>query len=48
MTTDFDSIRVDDEATHARLAEFLAAVAPPLVYRLELYRRPEPLFETFG
>ena len=48
VTTDFEAIRVDDEATHARLAEFLAAVAPPLVYRLELYRRPEPLFEQFG
>jgi len=47
VTTDFEAIRVDDEVTHARLAEFLAAVAPPLVYRLELYRRPEPLFETF-
>ena len=30
------------------LAEFLTAVAPPLAYRLELYRRPEPLFEAFG
>jgi len=48
VTTDFETIRVDDEATHARLAEFLAAVAPPLVYRLELYRRPDPLFEAFG
>jgi ribonuclease G len=48
VTTDFEAIRVDDEATHTRLAEFLAAVAPPLVYRLEHYRRPEPLFETFG
>lgn len=48
VTTDFEAIRVDDEATHSRLAEFLAAVAPPLVYRLELYRRPEPLFEQFG
>jgi ribonuclease G len=48
VTTDFEAIRVDDEATHARLAEFLNAVAPPLVYRLELYRRAEPLFETLG
>ncbi|HZI65983.1 MAG TPA: Rne/Rng family ribonuclease [Thermoanaerobaculia bacterium] len=48
VTTDFEAIRVDDEATHARLAEFLAAVAPPLAYRLELHRSPEPLFEAFG
>ncbi len=48
VTSDFEAIRVDDEETHGRLAEFLGTVAPPLVYRLELYRRPEPLFETYG
>jgi len=48
VTGEFDAIRVDDEETHARLAEFLEAVAPSLVYRLELYRDPEPLFEAFG
>lgn len=48
VTSDFDAIRVDDPETHAKLAEFLASVAPPLVYRLEHYRRPEPLFEAFG
>lgn len=48
VTSEFDAIRVDDEETHSRLAEFLAEVAPPLVYRLELYREPEPLFDAFG
>ena len=48
VTGEFDGIRVDDEETHARLAEFLEAVAPSLVYRLELYRGPEPLFEAMG
>ncbi|HEY3171741.1 MAG TPA: Rne/Rng family ribonuclease [Thermoanaerobaculia bacterium] len=48
VTGDFEAIRVDDEETHARLAEFLGAVAPPLVYRLELYRGVEPLFQAYG
>ena len=48
VTGEFDSMRVDDEETHSRLAEFLEAVAPSLVYRLELYRAPEPLFDAFG
>jgi ribonuclease G len=48
VTSEFDAIRVDDEETHSRLTEFLGAVAPLLVYRLELYREPEPLFDAFG
>jgi ribonuclease G len=48
VTSEFDAIRVDDEETHSRLGEFLGAVAPSLVYRLELYREPMPLFEAFG
>ena len=48
VTGDFEAIRVDDQETHARLADFLTAVAPPLVYRLELSRGAEPLFQTFG
>jgi ribonuclease G len=48
VSDDFDAIRVDEEETHRRLAEFLAQVAPPLCGRLELYRNEEPLFEVFG
>jgi ribonuclease G len=49
VSGEFAAIRVDDEETHARLAEFLGQVAPSLVYRLELDRNPEsPLFERFG
>ena len=48
VTGDFEAIRVDDEETHARLSEFLGAVAPPLAYRLELYRDEAPIFETYG
>src|SRR5205823_15120241 len=47
VTGDFEAIRVDDEETHARLSEFLGAVAPPLAYRLELYRDEAPIFETY-
>jgi len=45
---DVAAIRVDEEATRARLAEFLAAVAPGLLSRLELDRGEAPLFERFG
>ena len=48
VTDDFAAIRVDDEETHDRIAEFVSAVAPSLVYRLELDRGNEPLFERFG
>ena len=43
-----DAIRVDDEATLARMEELLDAVAPRLARRLELHSGPEPLFERFG
>jgi ribonuclease G len=45
---DYAAIRVDDPAAHARLKEFLEAVAPALARRLELWRSPEPLFEEAG
>jgi ribonuclease G len=48
VTGDFAAIRVDEEETYSRLAEFLGQVAPSLAYRLELDRGPEPLFERFG
>jgi ribonuclease G len=48
VTRDFATVRVDDEETHARLAELLGQVAPSLAFRLELDRKPEPLFERFG
>jgi ribonuclease G len=48
VTGDFEVIRVDDEETHSRLSEFLAAVAPPLAYRLELYRGDAPIFQAYG
>ena len=48
VTDDFAAIRVDDEETHDRIAEFVGAVAPSLAYRLEVDRGNEPLFERFG
>ena len=48
VSDDCDAIRVDDEATLARMKELLDAVAPRLSRRLELYAGPEPLFERFG
>jgi ribonuclease G len=47
-SADVAAIRVDEETTHARLEEFLSAVAPGLVSRLELYSEQTPLFERFG
>ena len=41
-------VRVNDEAAHARLSEFLAAVAPAMRSRLELDSGAPPLFERFG
>ncbi len=45
---DCDVIRVDDEGTLAKMRELLAAAAPRLAGRLELYSGEEPLFERFG
>jgi len=45
---DFDAIRVDDAHAHARLEEFLAAVAPSLAPRLQLDDAAEPLFDRYG
>ncbi len=48
VTLDCAAIRVDDAPTFERMREFLAAAAPDLVSRLELYEGAEPLFEKFG
>jgi len=52
VTTDFETIRVDDEATAGRIREFLEAVAPKLAHRVEFWS-PEregdrSLFDAFG
>jgi len=48
VASDFEEIRVDDEAAAARLCEFAAQVAPGLVPRISTYREEEPIFERFG
>ncbi len=48
VSTDFTSIRVDDESTHRRLVEFLGAIAPSLVPAVELCPAEPPLFEAAG
>jgi len=48
VTTDFETILVDDEAAAARLSEFAAQVAPALVPRIAVYGESEPIFERFG
>ena len=45
---DLDRIVTDDTGTRDRLREFLAAVAPPLASRVELYEDREPIFDRFG
>jgi ribonuclease G len=45
---DCDAIRVDDAAAHARMKEFLDAVAPSLGRRLEVWEDATPLFDAFG
>jgi len=45
---DVAAIRVDDPGALARLEEFLGAVAPALVRRLELWEDSPPLFEAAG
>jgi ribonuclease G len=46
--SDVATIRIDDEETHARLADFVKASCPQLVSRIELDRDSEPLFERLG
>ena len=51
VAADFDAIHVDDEATAARIREFLEAVAPSLAHRVLLWsaeREGRTLFDAFG
>jgi ribonuclease G len=48
VTSDFQAIRVDEEAVAERLREFAAATAPALVARIESYADPEPIFDRYG
>ncbi|MGH9368635.1 MAG: Rne/Rng family ribonuclease [Thermoanaerobaculia bacterium] len=48
VTADFEAIRVDEEATAARLRALALEVVPALAPRIEEYRGPEPIFQRFG
>jgi ribonuclease G len=52
VAADFDAIRVDDEATAARIREFLEAVAPSLAHRVLFWSAEREggrtLFDGFG
>jgi ribonuclease G len=44
----FERAVVDDEQQHHRLVSFFTRTAPELVERVELWTKPEPLFEAYG
>jgi ribonuclease G len=45
---DVEKVIVDDEHLHRRVVNYLRAVAPRLVSRVELYGEADPLFERYG
>ncbi|MBV9167820.1 MAG: Rne/Rng family ribonuclease [Solirubrobacterales bacterium] len=48
FSSSFERAIVDDPKQHHRLVSFFTRTAPELVERVELWDRPEPLFEYFG
>jgi ribonuclease G len=48
MGPEFGSVVVDEPKLHARLVNYLTAVAPELAGRIDLYEGAIPLFEQFG
>ena len=47
LTTDVDSIVIDDESAHRRAKEFLELVMPKSVDKLQCYDGTEPLFHRY-
>ncbi len=48
LTSDFKSIRVDNETDYERVLDFVSRSQPSLVGKVKLYTRNTPLFEEFG
>jgi ribonuclease G len=48
LRSEFEGAIIDDEKQHARVTSFFQRTAPELVESVELYKRPQPLFEKFG
>lgn len=48
FTVDTRRVLVDDPTDYQRIQDFLGAVMPRLVDRVQLYEDPQPIFERFG
>jgi ribonuclease G len=48
LTKEFDGAIIDDAKQHHRVTSFFQRTAPELVKEVELYEKPEPLFERMG
>jgi Rne/Rng family ribonuclease len=48
LSSDFSTIRVDNELEFATIVEFINRFQPSLVNRVKLYAKDTPIFEEFG
>jgi ribonuclease G len=48
LTDGFKAIWVDNEDLYEQVLHSVERVAPPLLSRVKLYTRPEPIFDAFG
>jgi len=48
LTPEFKTVWVDSVDQYQRIVEFLDQIQPPLVSRVRLFRREEPIFEEMG
>lgn len=48
MSSDFMSIRVDNEEEYTRIVDFINRFQPKLVNRVKLYTRRKPIFEEYN
>ncbi len=48
LTTDFDTIWIDNEEEYTRAIEFISRFQPSLVSRVKLYTKEAPIFEELG
>lgn len=47
-TEDMERMVIDSPQEYRKIKEFMAAFMPDVRYRLDLYERPEPIFDHFG
>ncbi|MGH2990370.1 MAG: Rne/Rng family ribonuclease, partial [Solirubrobacterales bacterium] len=48
LRSEFEGAIIDDRKQHSRVTSFFQRTAPELVDSVELYRKREPLFESYG